>query len=125
MGSQILQVVSQSADSVTVSQGQIPVIIFVKWTQAQEVAAKAINFLRSGCPVVQVILDNPGMKGEREIEEMRERLSDAVETLSVLKNHEEPEIEENEVFGIRPPCKTDPKQGTFGNTNYIFLVYKA
>ncbi len=125
MGFQTLQVVSQSADFVTVSQGQIPVIIFVKWTQAQEVAAKAVNFLRSGCPVVQVIIDNPGMKGEKEIEEMRGRLSDAVGALSVFKSHEAPEISENEVFGIMPPCETDPEQGSSGNINYVFLVFRA
>ncbi len=128
MGSQTFQVVSlvsQSADFVTVSQGQIPVIIFAEWTQAQEVAAKAVNFLRSGCPVVQVILDNPGMRGEKEIEEMRGRLADAVDALSVFVDHETPEIKESEVFGIRLPRKTDPEQESPGYKNYIFQVYKA
>ena len=112
----------------SVPKDQIPVIVYDSPEQAQEVAARAINFLRFGHPAVQVIVNNPRKLQEicsGTMEIMREALSDAVEALSVLIDHETPEIKENEVFGIRPPCETDPKQGFSGNTNYVFLVYRA
>ena len=123
MGSQIqIQTISQSPSFITVSQGQIPVILYRDYNQAQEIAARAVNFLRSGCPVVQVIIDTPGIKGEEDLEDMRKKLSDAVGALSVFIAYG---ITKNEVFGVRPHCETRSTLGTFGNKNYILQVYKA
>ncbi len=121
------QMVVQFPDFALVPKDRIPVIVYDGFGQAQEIAAKAINLLRSGHPAVQIIINTPDKWQNQEItcEAMRKKLSDAVETLSVFKDHEVPEIRENEVFGIRPPCETDPQEGTFGNKNYAFLVYRA
>ena len=121
--------ICQSSDLVMVLQGQIPVILYSGRDQAQEIAAEAVNFLRSGCPAVQAIISAPGGLPEKEIENMREELADAVDALSVFIDHDrktsETRIQENEVFGIRPPCETDPQEGSCGHKNYVFLVYRA
>lgn len=112
----------------SVPKDKIPVIVYDEAGQAQEVAAKAVNLLRIGHPAVQVIVNNPG-KLRKEYsgttEAMRGMLSDAVEALSVYISHEAPEVKQNEVFGIYPPCETDPKRGTCNSQNCVFLIYKA
>lgn len=125
MGSQMAV---QFPDFALVPKDRIPVIVYEDSEQAQEIAARAINLLRFGHPAVQIIINTPRKLEEQysgNIEYMRKMLSDAVEALSVYKGHEAPEIGENEVFGIRPPCETEPKQGSSGNINYVFQVYKA
>ncbi|TSC71758.1 MAG: hypothetical protein G01um101438_911 [Parcubacteria group bacterium Gr01-1014_38] len=55
---QQVQLIEQQRDHVTIPTGQVPVL---EYTSPGSVAAMAVNFLRCGCPMVQVLLETWGL----------------------------------------------------------------
>jgi hypothetical protein len=56
---------SREQGTVTILQGQVPVIIVQSHDGASE-ATMAVNFLRSGCPQIQLVLENGTEAPERQ-----------------------------------------------------------
>ncbi len=79
MQNQLLLVQSISTQTITVAQGAVPVITFDQRCPYTEIGM-AINFLRSGAPTVQCILDYPQLC-RSEIEGLLMKLSLSGETL--------------------------------------------
>lgn len=51
--------ITQSMTTVTVRSGEVPVLLIYGIGGCVSVAAMAVNFIRSGSPRVQVVLDGP------------------------------------------------------------------
>ena len=69
---------SCSRESITVLEGEVPVI-GPSFDSMEQAVAMAVNFLRSGCPEVQLI---PQIDGDTQFHD------DVVETLGILGNFE-------------------------------------
>jgi hypothetical protein len=111
---------------VHIPKERVPVILYGEGSQAQGLAATAVNLLRIGYPAVQVIVDEPNKFGDprQMCESMRKRLLHALESLSVFIDSQTPGIKANEVFGIKTSHAiegiTSPRE-----INCVFLVYRV
>ena len=107
---------------VSVPFSQIPVLLYRDKEEAQEVAARAVNFLRCGCKAVQVMISHPSAMASDNREEMHSRLSDAVRALSILPCDDEPVIKWSQIYKVKLASNFS---GQFGYLNFVFLVFQS
>ncbi len=69
--------VQQSDNIITVTEGETPVILFERIEQVSGIAAKAVAFLRSGCPDVQILMERIAFARD----EQKSHLSDCIQAL--------------------------------------------
>ena len=104
MSSKGSELITQSHGQVTVPSGRIPVLL---GSHAADILAQmAVNFLRSGCPMVQVIFEvSPGW------ESRLASLRSAIDTLSG-----EPALPRGvEVFEVHNPLHPTGNNGVFAS----------